>query len=119
MKILSIIHNHIFQTAVSRVISPESQTFQVNNRNDSDVMIVDEDVPAAMPNETASSSSSSGVQHQTVRNSVGYSRSHLGQPSTSRGVTSRKLVFKVSFNGAFVTIELPDTFTISKFCHVS
>ncbi|XP_044746022.1 FAS-associated factor 1 [Coccinella septempunctata] len=106
--------NWDLMSAVSRVISPESQTFQTNNRNDSDVMIVDDDVPAAVPNETASSSSrmENNFERPAVR-IPGYSRNHLSQPSTSRGVSSRRMIsFKVSFAGKFASIELPDNSTI-------
>lgn len=112
---LAIFHldesNWDLMSAVSRVISPESQTFQADNTNDSDVMIVEDDIPV-MPIESASSMSrmENNVEHPIDR-IQGFNRNHFSQPSTSRGFP-RNLTFKVSYLTKFVVITLPDTSTI-------
>ena len=100
----------MLKRAVSRVMPPDSQSFQP--RSDPDVMVVDDyiNVPSS-PIETA-------TDMMEVGNNVGHSRvvsnQTSDQPSTSnlRNSSAKMLKFNVQYCDRIITIELPETATI-------
>ncbi|CAH0551359.1 unnamed protein product [Brassicogethes aeneus] len=99
--------------AVSRVMPPDSQSFQV--RNEPDVMVVEDDSDlAAIPVETASDmmevGNNIGIATKKITNNDNNVPMENNMPSTS---SARMLKFIVQYCDKTINVDLPDNGTIS------
>lgn len=118
---LSVAINHLDEAnwdllrAVSHVMPPDSQSFQPD-KNDPDVMIVDEDNSPAMPLEGAQimDTDVNIVQNFYANKIHAKDIPEFCQPSTSSGASRhRKMIkFNIQYGEKLVSIDLSDSSTI-------
>lgn len=120
--VMSINTETTFQRAVSRVMPPDTQSFNPNSTPD--VMIVDDPVsvpPSRVETATDIVNVGNNVGHSLPRLSSSSDDVEIVHPSTSSEKSSapRMLLFNVQYCDRIIPIEIPDTGTVGKlFCNV-